>query len=492
MITWAGITTSNLEFVNTIQSFNNIDEDNNGFYKVIKSNGALEFFVSVDGDDLNDGLTPLTAFKTAAKAEEMARDGFADIIRFRCGEDFTVDGTTVFNDMKSGKSLNEPRVISTYDDHLGVRPVIDVISFNQTSDVKRFISVIGVQYPEGGSGSRVTMIADTDGIHFEDCVFSRVEFTMQNGKNFSYIRNIGYGAYHDGTSTSSDSRPSQLFVNNTDGLNIVGNVFDQGGWSPDVFGAGANLYNHNVYLQTDVNGFRLSFVNNISTRASAHSAQLRSGGIANYNFAGRCAVGMTLGYATTAMLDGVPCYDFNSVSSEGYSMMKGAEQDPQNPDGLVACTVGGLCTGALWGSWISLHGNADYKQYSCVSSKLADDDNLSFPTGLIRIKRSFYVSDDFGIPDSALDVQNIAAYHWVTPTEGDDDGYTDPDRTLGTYYQFLLSQGLTPAAGDDDFDSFMNIAKSRLRGQWDERVSAKEIVKYIQAGYDVPEYIIGD
>src|SRR5690606_4293443 len=204
---------------------------------------------------------------------------------------------------------------------------------------------------------------------FEDNKFTLTEVVIQiwDGappKNIAFRRNIWTGAYYNQSSFNRNKRPSNIYADGVDGLVMEDNVFDYGGWHKTVAGAGANMFNHNIYVQHSTIGKNLILRNNIITRASSHGAQLRSGGLAEDNFFGRNAIGLLIAHADKPTTAGTRVHAVNNVVSEGHTMIKGNKP----------CSGAALCTPALWGIEFGVNGDADYQAHGNIVSGLSPED----------------------------------------------------------------------------------------------------------------------
>ena len=491
-IIWVGYTTQKLEWLPLPQTFNNTEDDNNGFTKIIKSYDALEFFVSTSGDDAIGDGRQASPFRTGEKAEDSCREGFPDIIRFRCGDDFSGDTYVMTNAMKGGRSQNERRVITTYDNHLGDRPIVKAPAFAFEASSGDNISIIGFRFADGGSEEHLAFRSHTSNLLIEDCYSYHREWLVENNTNVTLKRNIIDTSYADGTTMDIPSRPSGLYLAKNDGVQILENFMDYGGWEPNIAGAGANLFDHDIYMQYDNDGFRVSAIGNTLLRPAAHSIQLRAGGISSDNFSGRGAVGMGMGYGPEVLQKDVKVYNLNNVNSEGWSMMRGADNAPDP----VACdSEGNLCTPAVWGDIMSLTNDCDYKRHSninSISSVIGTYDTLPFPLGWNRVFEGSHYETDWGYDETDVEESNNVVYHWDTAIQGDGDGHPDPERTLGTMYAKLVIDGIFTGSevGDDDFDKFAGAVKFRQREFWETETSGRAICDYIRLGFNTPRYTL--
>src|SRR5690606_8062288 len=133
---------------------------------------------------------------------------------------------------------------------------------------------------------------------------------------------------------------------------------------PTIPGAGANMFNHNLYIQYSTDGNRLIVRNNIITRASSHGVHGRPGGLFENNFFARNAVGLQMGYNGHPLAAGVKAQAIGNVITEGQSMIKGID----------ACTGTNLCTPAVWGLIINEPGQGKFLLKNNIVHSLYVDD----------------------------------------------------------------------------------------------------------------------
>jgi hypothetical protein len=442
-------------------------------FTVIKpsADSRLIYVSSSAGNDSNNCLSEAAPCKTVKAGLAKMRNGYPDHLYLKRGDTWRDER---FVTMHSGRSSSEPAVISYYGTS-GARPRLENSAnalhiFNGT--MKNF-SIIGLEFyaykmdPKhaeftGAAHANLVMLGGNENILYEDNKFTFTELIVQswNGgrpTNITLRRNIWNGAYYNKSSTNGDSRPSNLYVDGAIKLTIEENVFDRGGWNPDVAGAGANMYNHNIYIQYATDGSTLLLKNNIVTRGSSHGAQLRGGGLAEDNFFARNAVGLMLGY-WEPLPTGVRAYAYNNVITEGESMAKGKG----------ACTTANLCTPAVWGLEFSAIGFADWRGEGNYIAGVIN--NQTQYSTLMRNAINKHKEQA-----STVVLKNNTTYKWTNDSEGVSAGYKEPSRTLGSYNASL--------GGSNSFDEFMNKVLSRPVGTWDVKYTATEINKYIRAGF---------
>lgn len=457
-----------------------------GFTPITPADDSRLVYVSNStGADTNDCLTAATPCKTIDHARKKMRLGFPDHLYLKRGD---VWRDEQIDRIPSGRSNREPSVVAFYG-ATGARPKLEVSgsSFISRSNPPRFIHVIGLEWlaykldpahPDfSGSGSaNIVMINNHQDILFEDNKFGFLEVVSHSHegsapKNLTFRRNIWTGYYVTTSSYTQNSRPSNIYAA-VPGLQLIENVFDHGGWHATILGAGANMYNHNIYLQAGVDGEHILVKGNIVTRGASHGIQMRSGGLAEDNFFARNSIGLSIGYKDPLMFNGVRAHIINNVISEGHSMVKG----------LDPCGYANSCSAALWGIDMDLRGgNADWHAHgNIVSLALNDNQWQGKYNSLVKYALGHHTPEKNNILIAGLDHLQInesenIAWQWSSETEGSDTVYPDPNRTLADYNAQL--------GGAHSFNGFMNIVLTRPLQTWDTRYGAPAINAYIREGF---------
>jgi len=338
------------------------------------------------------------------------------------------------------------------------------------------------------SPAAITFFGGTSNVIFEDNVFNYTEFVADDFggtrcHNFTFNRNIWTGAYKDGTSVTQFSRPSNMYINDSDYFTFTDNVIDMGGWSRFAPNCGGSQYSHNIYFQS---GNSDTFVceRNIITRGASHGIHGRAGGLFNNNLYARNSVGQEIGYKDPKLPSDAFGYIDNAVVSEGESQFKGATDfDIEQHNDQK--------TGAVWGAKVSSNSiivGADIRARNCVVSQLSPE--FIIPNSLVTQNPVLEGLDLNGTGP----IEDCLVLNWDSPTQGDNPEYLDQKRTVPTYYSKLdgdgdlddlQSSGYLPApaqVGYDNFDSFMNIVTRRQLGQWRDDLSAGAINNYIREG----------
>ena len=253
----------------------------------------MVIYVSAEGDDTQDGLSPEHAVRTLTNAAGLVRDGSHDFILLRRGDAFRDENLGRF---KSGKDTDHPLVISSYGDSLDL-PRIEVSAdylIDHGGSEKSYIALVGlhlIAYKkdpkdpafDGATGGGLRFVGGGKDLLIEGCHFEYVESLVQSFGSFHYEhvefrRNVIEKAYHADTCVpgnvngNGSYRPSGIYASHVEGLVIEENLFDHNGWNGDVSTACATIFNHNIY----VNANDLVIRDNVFTRASSMHIKLRS------------------------------------------------------------------------------------------------------------------------------------------------------------------------------------------------------------------------
>ena len=248
------------------------------------SDTRIYYVSSSEGDDQNDGESPVTPKKTIASAMALARDHSSDWVLLKRGD--------VFNEslvIKSGALTNEPFVVASYGDSkerpllkTGANPGIpQVLSFQNiiVSGIAFYAHTRNPQTNEfvsysGSPGFYFFRKADNPGnnLTIEDCAFDFYENNIVQGeqspKNIRIRRNRITNNY-------SDNAHSQgIYMAFCESVLIEGNVFDHNGWLVQATppfnnaeaGGQATFFNHNFYGTSLHNA---TFKGNVFSRGSS-------------------------------------------------------------------------------------------------------------------------------------------------------------------------------------------------------------------------------
>ncbi|HWE04799.1 MAG TPA: carboxypeptidase-like regulatory domain-containing protein [Tepidisphaeraceae bacterium] len=282
-----------------VESFENrrllsVALDAGGFTVVTPSPDSQLIYVSASGSDINNtGLSPSSPLATLATAYGKLRNGFPDWILLNRGDTFNES----FGDFAdSGRSKQEPAVVTDYGDPTLARPVVDAGANNAfvTSAANQHVDIIGISFTSSThnpsspnfTGQGMNGFYDLGGttdLLIEDCSFSYFTFDLTFTANYGPVNDITVRRSEilDAYSNNATAHSQGLYAEMVTGLNIQDNVFDHDGWNAAVVGAQATIYNHDCYLHSSDNNVVVT--GNIFADASSFGLQARSGGIVDDN-----------------------------------------------------------------------------------------------------------------------------------------------------------------------------------------------------------------
>jgi len=462
-----------------------------GFTEAPESADTIKIYVSSsEGNDSNDGRSPDFPVASLSRGESLVRSGFPDHLLFKRGDTWKDEH---FGRFKSGQSASSPIVVAPYGSD-GDRPLFKISQhfINHNGQTRNYVWFMGLnvvayrfdpddpEFSPTGSSSSLRFVGGGDDILLEDCRLQHVSINLQSiGSNtyhrFVIRRCMVTDVYRPGSSLTGSARASGAFIDGIEGLTIEDCVFDRNGWHPTVETAGANLLNHNLYLQTGNNGSGVVVRNNIITRGSSHGIQGRAGGLFENNFFARNAISLLLGSGGAPVSDGTPAFARNNVITEGQSMVKGVDAcAAQHPDFEGESAF--LCTPALWGLHVVVYGNGDFQSTGNIVHSQAPDD-LQWMGFFSNLNRSSLPVDDMENGNVPLLQENNIGWHWSSGTEGDNPSYPDPGRTLADYHEAIT--------GQSGFGAFMESVRNRPLQTWDQRFTASGINDFVREGFGI-------
>ena len=443
-----------------------VDED--GWTIITPSPDSKIIYVSnSEGDDSNDGLSPENPVATISQASIMARKGYPDHILLRCGDVW--ENPNVFR-FKSGRSASEPMVISYYGDSI-TRPLLLINSFflNINGDPISNVAFIGLEFyawrhdpnsPDFESNEGVSVFrfvgAGGSNVLIEDCVarytsLGAFDACCPDGTRFDNIklrRNIVLHAWADSSYLvhTPESRIQGFYASETDSLLIEECFFDHNGWDEDVPGAGANMFNHNIYLQYNCSATTI-IRNNIIARGAAHGVQLRGGGECSNNLFIRNAVNLNIG-GVHSPLDGADAYSYarDNVFYEGRLMDSTNIAYPR--------------TGANVAITILIP--------STIENNIVAHSLNEAGTGIGGY------NEEYGLGGSVTRINNIE-YRWTDWQQIPDPDWFDPDRKIAHYQQIMGEEPSTIA--------FLEEASKRPLHTWWPEYSADTLIAFFKTGF---------
>ncbi|HET6247955.1 MAG TPA: right-handed parallel beta-helix repeat-containing protein [Tepidisphaeraceae bacterium] len=263
-----------------------------GWTQVTPSADSRIIYVSSStGSDANTGLSPDSPVATIAKGYSLLRNDEPDWLLFKRGDTFT-GSFSYFDD--SGRSPQEPMVVSNYGDSTLPLPVIDAGANTafRAGTANHDLYVMGLNFTSSthdpnspnftGKGSYGFYdLGGTTDLLIEDCTFSYfvndITFQGYNGplSDISIRRNEIFDAYNVG------GHAQGLYADSVTNLTITDNTFDYDGWNSTVPGAGPTIYNHDCYLHSS--NVNCVVTGNTFADAGSFGLEARAGGVVDDN-----------------------------------------------------------------------------------------------------------------------------------------------------------------------------------------------------------------
>ncbi len=436
-----------------------------GWTEITASTDTRCVYVSSStGNDANDGASEASPVRSLDKAMSLLRNGYPDHLLLKCSDVWIDEDVGAFI---SGRSVSEPAVLSYYGAP-GERPLIKCSTdfIDTAAGTTNFVSIVGIHVmgykmnpadsgydPAWHQEVALRFVGRGGGILLEDCKLELVEIVAQGHPepssvytDFRIRRCIVIDMYGRGTTTGNRNRPSGIYADFVNGLQIEECVFDHNGWSEQIADAGANMYNHNMYLNSFNDGSTLVVRGNIVTRGSASGIKSRSGGLIEDNLLVQNSIAIEIGYHDPAypLKQGVHPLVRNNVILEGKLMDPDDSNFPR--------------TDALWG--ISIEGTNGV-QVVLESNIVANARDLGTNAGINNNRDTVYTD-------------NIQ-YAWGGGIGDSDQAFADPSRSVGDY---MASLGMTPT-----MEAFLEVVRERGLREWDERFTANAVNNYIREGF---------
>ncbi len=285
-------------------------------------------------------------------------------------------------------------------------------------------------------------------------------------------RNVIVDAY------SIDEHSQGIYVNWTNNLLVQENVLDNNGWNATVSGAGATVFNHNMYL-TAQNG-PVTIVGNISSNDSSGS-QFRSGGTFTDNTFIRDPYGHNIGQPYS----GVQTLVNNNVYIEQI------DNTVNGGNGISVDTLGtfssyqgqafNLGTATYSGNIIAHSGTPDtnggginidpLQVDSVLSNNIACNwrQNGSAPSGVLIFNQSS---------------SSMLTGNYQDVGDCDHNNYPSPDLTVGTY-DTSLNTGSCNGNTVGTTANFICKARQQSAANWSNALMADAFNNYIRAGFGI-------
>ena len=357
--------------------------------------------------------------------------------------------------------------------------IVSIEFYNYTADPANpaFVS--------GGASSQnpaVEFLNTFSWMLIEDCMFEFAPIVIETGVAQSSNLTIRRSEILDVYSTGSISGVYITMVNN---ILLQENIFDHNGWNATVPGAGASTWNHNLYLQCDINGGSgcngpVTIVGNISSNA-ADGDQYRSGGTITDN----TYIGMPYGHNIGQPYSGVQTLVNNNVH---------IEQALNNANGGTGNAIETINT------FSSYDGNSYNLGTATFSGNIiAHSSTSSSASGAIYIDPgqvgtvvenniACNWTQDGGAPSGVL-IWNQSSTSTLTGNYQDvadcnHNNYPSPDLTVGTY-DTSLGTGSCGGNTVGTTANFICKARGQSKANWNNALMAATFNAYIAGGFGI-------
>lgn len=316
----------------------------------------------------------------------------------------------------------------------------------------------------------------------EDCMFEFSSIVIEPGSTSSNV-SIRRSEILDNYSTTGHS--SGAYITAVNNLLIQENIFDNNGWNATIPGAGATVYNHNFYLQCDVNGGSgcngpATIIGNISSNA-ADGDQFRSGGTITDNTFIRDPYGFALGQPYS----GVQTLVNNNVH---------IEQIDNTVNGGNGLSSDEISTFSTYDGQAFNLGTATYSGNIIVHSSTPDTNGggIYIDPGQVGSVLENNIAcnwkQDSGAPSGVLiwDASGVSTLtgNYQDVSDCDHNNYPSPDLTVGTY-DTSLNTGSCNGNTVGTTANFICKARQQSKANWSTALMADAFNTYIRAGFGI-------
>jgi hypothetical protein len=455
--------------------------DANGWPTVPSSVDSRTIYVSSStGKDSNLGRSTEMPVATIAAGLARLRNGYPDHLLLKAGDTFVNQS---FGYLKvSGRSASAPLVIGSYG--TGAAPIVETSpNINYGIGIGslpgkggNFLVVEGIDfysYTRDPNNAAYVGPKTTDlGANF----LNPNAWVMLVGDKFSYyttgmIFNSGSGNATSSTVTlyrnvvtdswSATSHSQGLYVSGVGNLVIEQNVFDHNGWNESIAGAEATIFNRNAYLQS--NNGPVTFVDNISANSSSEGIQARSGGTISGNLFLANSAGIYIG--ENPGTSSAPVSTLTSTVANGNVIL--GSTSIRSSSGLLPRGQGINILNAS-GPGVQVTGNI----IANPTGPPVNQTGISLNSNVTGISATNNIIYGVAHPIADSGTANTMSPNAINLT-----GYVNPSVSVGSYNASL--------GGSDSLPAFLTEARKQSKGNWRTQYTAKAVINYIQAGFDV-------
>lgn len=497
-----------------------------GWTDLVPSGDSRIVYVSnSQGSDSNDGLSPQTPVKTIAKGYSLLRNGYPDWLLFRRGDVFTGEPLKIgWN--RSGRSANEPMVISSYGSSPD-RPKIltppgghALTSVNESNKHLRFVGLHLEPHnrtPSHGP-TGISWLGSVEDLLIEDCYIgnyqTNIVFQVYSGpiKDIRIRRSVVVDAWSAGSSHSQG-----MYTKDVQGLLIEENVFDHNGWHPTISGASPTIYNHNMYIQRG--NTNVVVRGNIIARGSATGVQLRPGGVAEGNLCIRNPTGILFGqFQNSWPSEGVSGVVRNNVVFDGidvsssFPVGRGIWLQQVKQADVYGNVVARQETGT--GNLSGLFADYNYQNVMIRDNVVYDWNGgsalrfLGSPHGGIVVKDNLFqqpASNDLVRHQVSLSGFSYSNNTYFSPKSSpfdpgsNFDGWVNQSgESTALWTEVQPTNSCSQAAADlytymgcigypETYEAFLGEARKQSKTNWRQEFSADEVNGFIRASYNLPK-----
>ena len=276
----------------------------------------------------------------------------------------------------------------------------------------------------------------------EDCKLSFYQFNMITNPfhlrplNSASLLTLRRNLILDSYGTPSSNQSSGALIGGIPNYIFYENLLDHNGWNATVSGAGASVFNHNLYLQANQSSISgtssptLSFTNNISTNSSAEGANIRISGTISNNLFAYDPIGFSVGCTTSVVPFCVP----TTATITNNVIQSSTDVSARLPRG-TGISISNMISGTTFtGNVVSLV----YSSYQYTTAILIDSASSNVVANNHTVWDWAQLDTDGGTGDT-LTPNN---YNCTSCYSGG--AYPDPFRSIASYYATLA--GATPEA----------------------------------------------
>lgn len=431
--------------------------------------GTRKIYVdSAAANDSGDG-SQANPKKTVAGGKGLMRTGKPDHVYFKRGGVWTDEAFGIFN-FATGVSADEPALISAYG--IGARPLFKTNSTpfigSQAADTNaNYLTIIGLKCyaykrdPDSPSYDPL-LIAETNCFNVInsprfwlvedcDCSFYTVNAFDCTGASpmgkLVFRRNNIYNNY---SADAAHSKIAQgIYVSNVNEKIIEENFLDHNGWN-DTVGNEPNIFQHNVYIQSDQSP--PIFRGNITSRACANGLQQRPGGT---------------------------CYD-NLFLNNPIAGFVGQTQSEMSWNVVLQATdiQSSPITARGMGLQINTGANNSTAKFNIVAhQESADPSGSAFALSIVSGVTGAVLTDNIAYDFESAAGEIVDGGTGTTKSNNviDGVGYPAPTRSVATYN--ALQGGTATLA------AFLTECRLQSKDNWRPAYTARAVNDYIRAGF---------